>query len=93
MKDLLHKIGINETGYYSGDDNYIIDFENSNQFNTAFSRLEKSGLVEENDDASVINLTVTNILYVSDDFALNLIADFGQDIYKLVVTKLEGEDK
>lgn len=93
MKELLNKIGITEAGYYSGDNNYVIDFENSNQFNTAFSRLQKSDLVEENEDSSVINLNVSNVLYISDGYSLNLIADFDQDIYKLVVTELEGEDE
>lgn len=93
MKDLLNKIGITETGYHSGNDNYIIDFENSDQFNKAFSRLEKCDEVEENEDSSVINLNVTNVLYRAKGYSLNLIADFDQDIYKLVVTQLKGEDK
>ena len=88
MKDILKKIGINEAGYYSDDGNYIIDFENSNQFNKAFSRLEKSDLVEENEDSSVIDLNVSNVMYVGDDYSFNLIAEFEQDIYKLVVSEL-----
>ena len=88
MKDILKKIGINEAGYYSDDGNYIIQFENSNQFNKAFSRLEKSDLVEENEDSSVIDLNVSNVMYVSDDYSFNLIAEFEQDIYKLVVSEL-----
>lgn len=92
MKDILKEIGITESGYYSEDDNYIIDFENSNQFNKAFSRLEKSDLVEENEDSSVIDLNVSNVMYVSDDYSFNLIAEFEQDIYRLVVSELKGED-
>lgn len=92
MKDILKEIGINESGYYSEDGNYIIDFENSNQFNKAFSRLEKSDLVEENEDSSVIDLNVSNVMYVSDDYSFNLIAEFEQDIYRLVVSELKGED-
>ena len=88
MKDTLKKIGINEPGYFSEDDNYIIDFENSEQFNKAFSRLEKSDLVEENEDSSVIDLNVSNVMYVGDDYSFNLIAEFEQDIYKLVVSEL-----
>lgn len=88
MKDILKKIGINEVGYHSDDGNYIIDFENSDQFNKAFSRLEKSDLVEENEDSSVIDLNVSNVMYVGDDYSFNLIAEFEQDIYKLVVSEL-----
>jgi hypothetical protein len=93
MKELLNSIGITDSGYYSSDNNYIIDFETSDQFNKAFSKLEKSDLVEENEDSSVINLNVSNVLYLADNFSLNLIADFDQDLYKLVITELEGEDE
>lgn len=92
MKDILKKIGITEAGHFSEDDNYIIDFENSNQFNKAFSRLEKSDLVEENEDSSVIDLNVSNVLYVNDDYSFNLIAEFEQDVYRLVVSELKGEN-
>lgn len=89
MKEILKKIGITEPGYFSDDDNYIIDFENSEQFNKAFSRLEKSDLVEENEDSSVVDLNVSNVMYISDDYSFNLIAEFEQDIYKLVVSELK----
>ena len=89
MKELLSKIGITEAGYFSKDKNYVIDFESSDQFNKAFSKLDKSDLVEENEDSSVVNLNVTNVMYISEDYSLNLIADFSADTYKLVVTELK----
>ena len=92
MKELLKKIGITEVGYYSKEKNYVIDLEDSNHFNKVFSKLQKSDLVDENEDSSVVNLSVSNILFLSDDYSLNLIADFDQDIYKLVVTELEGDN-
>lgn len=88
MKDLLNKIGITEPGHFTRDDGYVIDFENSADFNRAFSRLDKSDLVDEIEDSSVITLSVSNVMYSNDDYSLNLIADFDQDTYKLVVTKL-----
>lgn len=90
MKEFLSKLGITQAGHFSKDNNYVIDFENSEEFNRVFSRLDKSDLVEENDDSSVINLNVSNIMYVGDEYSLNLIADFEQDSYKLVVTELKG---
>lgn len=92
MKELLKKIGITQPGYFSSDDNYVIDIESSEQYNKIFSLLDKSDLVEENEDSSVANISVSNILYSNDDFSLNLIADFDQDIYKLVVHELKGEE-
>lgn len=94
MKELLKSLGITDIGYYSKEKNYVIDFESSDDFNKTFARLNKSDLVDENEDSSVINLDVSNINYLADGFSLNLIADFGQDIYKLVVTELdEGEEE
>jgi phosphoribosylaminoimidazole (AIR) synthetase len=92
MKNLLKEIGINEVGYYSKDNNYVIDLENSDHFNKVFSKLQKSDKVEENEDSSVINLNVSNVLFVSDSYAFNIIADFDQDLYKLVITELEGDN-
>ena len=89
MKELLKRIGITSPGYHTKDDNYVIDFDNSDDFNKAFSRLDKSSEIEENEDASVINLNISNVLYQNDDFTLNLIADFDQNTYKLVVSKTE----
>lgn len=94
MKELLKSLGITDVGYYSKEKNYVIDFESSDDFNKTFAKLNKSDLVDENEDSSVINLDVSNINYLADRFSLNLIADFGQDIYKLVVTELdEGEEE
>lgn len=92
MKDLLRKLGIREQGTRTSNHNYVIDLDDSDHFNRIFSKLDKSDLLEENEDSSVVNLEVTNILYIADGFSLNLIADFEQDIYKLVVSELE-EDK
>ena len=89
MKDLLRKLGIMEPGTRSTNHDYVIDLEDSDHFNRIFSKLDKSDLLEENEDSSVVNLEITNILYVTDGFTLNLIADFEQDIYKLVVTEVK----
>lgn len=88
MKDLLDKIGIKEAGYFSSEDNYIIDFEDADAYNKAFAKLDNSSLIEENSDSSLITSNISNILYLNRDFSLNLIANFETDEYKLVVTEL-----
>ena len=82
MKQLLSKIGITEAGHFSEDDNYVIDIETSDSFSKIFSKLDKSDLVEENEDASVVDVDVTNVMYTTEDYTLNLIADFKNDLYK-----------
>ena len=89
MKDFLKSIGITQTGYFNNDKNYIIDIESSDEFNRIFSKLNNNDALEENEDSSVVNLNVSNILYLSEEYSLNLIADFNQNIYKLVVTDLK----
>lgn len=88
MKELLNKIGITEAGYFSENGNYIIDFSDSDAFSNANAKLDNSNLVEENVDSSVVTDMVSNIMYISDDFSLNLIANFDTDEYKLVVSNL-----
>lgn len=89
MKELLSKIGITEPGHFSEDGNYVIDFETSNEFNKAFSKLDKSELVDENDDASSITLETSTVMYEAEGFTLSLIADFMHDTYRLVVTEVK----
>lgn len=92
MDNFLSKLGIDLEGERQGN-NYIVDIPDSNMFNKIFSLLDKSDLVEENDDASSITLNSSNVEYIGDDYLLNLIADFSQDIYKLVITELSKKEK
>lgn len=89
MKEFLRKLGIIQSGYYSSNNNYVIDLDDSKEYDKICSTLDKSDLVEENPDSSVINTSVSNILYVGEQFSLNVIADFDNDTYKVVVTELK----
>ena len=89
MKEFLRKLGITQSGYYSSNNNYVIDLDDSKDYDKICSLLDKSDLVEENPDSSVINTSVSNILYVGEQFSLNAIADFDSDTYKIVVTEIK----
>lgn len=89
MKEFLRKLGITQAGYYSSKNNYVIDLDDAKDYDKICSTLDKSDLVEENPDSSVINTSVSNILYVGEQFSLNVIADFDNDTYKVVVTELK----
>lgn len=89
MKEFLRKLGITQSGHYSSNNNYVIDLDDSTDYDKICSILDKSDLVEENPDSSVINTSVSNILYVGEQFSLNVIADFDNDTYKVVVTELK----
>lgn len=93
MKQLLKKIGITDSGYYNEDGNYVIDIEDSNSFNIIYGKLDNNDEIEENEDASNIDLDITNIIYFCDNFAIQLTANFEQDEYKLTIFEAdEGED-
>ena len=87
MKEFLTRIGITDPGSFDKDGNYVIDFDTSREFNNVFAKLDKSDEVEENENASNITLEMSSIQYMSDNYILNLTADFSQDIYKLVLTE------
>ena len=88
MQDLLNKIGITQPGYYSDKNIYIIDLENADQYSKVFSKLDRSKEVKELQSSSISNASISNVMYVNDDYNLNLIADFDNNVYKLVIYEL-----
>lgn len=91
MKNFLNKIGVTLEGYFDEDGNYVIDLESSDDYNKMYSKLSKNDLLEEDGESSNIDLDKSSILFYSEDFELELIANFKEDIYTLIVTELEGE--
>ena len=61
------------------------------KYDKAFSKLDKSELVEEDSDASSITLNNSVITYIADDFTLVLIADFNDNKYELKVKEMKGQ--
>lgn len=87
MREFLKKLGIEEIGYYK-DKTYIIDLDNDTQFSKIYSKLEKSDLVEPNDDYQSINLSESNIEYYNKDYEITLYANFENDTYKVIVEEV-----
>ena len=85
MNDFLAKLGISKVGYFSKNNSYVIDIDDSNEFGKIYSMLDKSELVDEVEDSSVLTLQSTSINYESDDYMLSLISDFDADTYKLII--------
>ena len=87
MREFLKKLGIEEIGYYK-DKTYIIDLDNDTQFSKVYSKLEKSDLVEPDDDYQSINLSESNIKYYNKDYEITLFANFENDTYKVIVEEV-----
>lgn len=94
IKELLSELGINNVvGSYSKDGkSYIIDIDNSNEYNRYYSRLTRSDLLEEDEDSSTLNIKNSNQIFIGDDFQVSLQAEWDDDRYKLVIKEIRGED-
>lgn len=93
MIELLERLGIRLTGSSTPDGSYVIDINTSDQWNGVFSKLDKSSELEEIEELSVIDQDVSNIMYQNDDYMLNLIAEFDNDIYKLVIAPISEKEE
>lgn len=92
MRQLLAAIGINLPGHYEGDD-YVVDIDNSDMFYRVFSKLDNTDLLDEETESSQVGLDATNVIYSSDDYSINLIANFENDTYSLICKEIKDEEK
>lgn len=84
MEELLKEIGITEQPTKS-ENGLTIDFADSDDYARAYSKLDKSDLVDEDEENSQITLENSSIQYTSEDgnYSITLLADFDADTYKL----------
>lgn len=87
LKDELKEIGITDTGYYSKNNSYIIDIDDSDKYGTYFSLLDKSNIVEEDYDSGLLTLTNSSLTFQSKEYRYVLLADFENDAYKLICSE------
>ena len=83
MEEFLNKLNITKKGTLADDGCYVIDLDNSNEYGRAYSRLDKSDLVYEDEDSSIVTYENSSIQYINDDYTITLLADFDADKYTL----------
>ena len=83
MNELLKQIGIDAEPVKGENGSYNIDIEDSNEYGRYFSKLDKSDLVDEEQDASSVNFENSSIQFTNDKYTLTLLADFENDTYSL----------
>lgn len=93
VQEYLDSIGIHHQ-VVKGDDanSYVVSLLDDNEFSKVFTILDKldnKGEIELREDNQVVTEQGSSLLYISDEFQLNLLADFEGNIYQLVITKLE----
>lgn len=84
MDEFLNSIGIYQQGSQKGD-KYIVDLEDSNEYDKVLNKLERADVLEEDEDSSVVGYDSASSVFENDDYYITLIADFKNDTYKLTV--------
>ena len=90
IEDIIKDLNIKD-GEYSKDGSYVVNLEDSDEFGRVFSRLDRNEDYEELTENSLISLFDTSLIWLKDNFQINLIADLTQDSYKLVITEIEDD--
>ena len=88
LEKFLENIGISNVGHYTKSNSYVIDLDDSEEYGRVYSRLDKCDELVEDEDSSTLTIHTSNIVFESDDYQFVLIADFDQDIYKLVCKEM-----
>ena len=88
MEEFLSEIGIHDSGSKTPDGNYVIDFDSVDDYNKAFAKLDRSEDLDETEESSVVNSSISNIIYTNDKYIITLTADFDNDNYALVMQEI-----
>lgn len=85
MEEFLERIGLPSNGDYSSEGIFIVELKDSDEFAKAYSKLDRSNLVEEDIDSSVMSLDNGSIQFIGDDYSITLLSNDEDDDYRLTV--------
>ena len=89
ITDILNELKINLKGTYSRDGSYVIDLEDSSDaFGKVYSTLDKNPEVDSMESNSLLTVDNASMYYKYKRFQINIIADFRNDHYKVVVSEV-----
>lgn len=86
VKEFAKEIGLEQDGYQDGV-KYIIELVDSNEFSRVYTLLDKSELLDIQEDATLLTDKVGELIYLSDDYDVKLVGNFISDIYRVVITE------
>jgi len=87
MEELLKEIGIDKLITVQ-DGKSVIDIADEREYGRIYTLLDRSDLIEEDEESSMITMDSSSIQYDNDDYILTLIADFNLNEYKLVIKEV-----
>lgn len=85
MEEFLNSIGINKRGTYSDDNSYVIDLSDDREYAKYYSILDRSDALDLLEDSSAVTFDNANVMFQSDEYMINIIADWNADTYKIVI--------
>ena len=89
ITDILNELKINLKGTYSRDGSYVIDLEDSSDaFGKVYSTLDKNPGVDNMESNSLLTVDNASMYYKYKGFQINIIADFRNNHYKVVVSEV-----
>ena len=84
MDEFLKGIGIEEPGRYDGG-KYVVDLPDSDAWSRAHTALSKTDKADLDGDSVLVSMKVSEETYLSDDYDIRLVANYEDDVYKVVV--------
>lgn len=87
MEEVLLDLGITDEGQYNEDNEYEIYLTSDDDFARIYSKLDKSNLDEDDSSASLTEDNAS-FRYYSDNYEITLVANFLENIYKLIVREV-----
>lgn len=87
MEELLQQLSIEDTGEIKGGV-YTIDIDNYDEFSAMYNKFEQSEVITKDSNESTFNMDEAHVVYLSDNYILNLNGDLNDDIYKLTIKEI-----
>ena len=86
--DFLNELGIDKIGFEE-DNKYIVELEDSNNYQELFELLDTNDLVKLVEDSVEFEEDYNKVTFVGGKYRLDLIADFKNEKYRLEVFEEE----
>ena len=87
INKLLDELNIDIPGYYDGD-KYIIDLETSDEYLSAYSRVDNYANSHLIDDNNLISEDTNKLVYEVDEYEVTLLANFNDNKYQIIIEEL-----
>lgn len=88
MEEFAKKLGIPYPGEVVNN-KLIIPLVDSDEYSKMYTLLDKSDMVDLDTSATLVTEKVSELLYLSDEYDVKLVANFSDNLYKIVISPAE----